>query len=168
MRVKLGEISHIVPHYFTISTLQLFSYRTSRGNLKGWWTKAEQFPMPPRRWNSLGHVLRREGENDCFTTLGWTPGKAKGEREIKDHLEKDCWEGEKQNRMEELEFSRGGGTEFEERVLVRERDSLMGLLARREWMVMPLRAAIYIDIWFKRWDTNWKMIEPLKMAKYVY
>ena len=25
------------------------------------------------RWNWLGHVLRREGENDCFTALGWTP-----------------------------------------------------------------------------------------------
>ena len=26
-----------------------------------------------RRWNWLGHIARREGENDCFTTLGWTP-----------------------------------------------------------------------------------------------
>ena len=26
-----------------------------------------------RRWNSVGHVLRREGVNDCFTALGWTP-----------------------------------------------------------------------------------------------
>ena len=26
-----------------------------------------------RRWNWLGHVLWREGVNDCFTTLGWTP-----------------------------------------------------------------------------------------------
>ena len=26
-----------------------------------------------RRWNWLGHVLRREGENVCFTALGWTP-----------------------------------------------------------------------------------------------
>ena len=26
-----------------------------------------------RRWNWLGHVLRREDENDCFTALGWTP-----------------------------------------------------------------------------------------------
>ena len=26
-----------------------------------------------RRWNWLGHALRREGENDCFTVLGWTP-----------------------------------------------------------------------------------------------
>ena len=26
-----------------------------------------------RRWNWLGHVLKREDENDCFTALGWTP-----------------------------------------------------------------------------------------------
>ena len=25
------------------------------------------------RWNRVGHVLRREGGNDCFTALGWTP-----------------------------------------------------------------------------------------------
>ena len=30
-----------------------------------------------RRWNWLGHILRREGENDCFTALGWT---AEGQR----------------------------------------------------------------------------------------
>ena len=26
-----------------------------------------------RRWNWLGHILRTEGEIDCFTALGWTP-----------------------------------------------------------------------------------------------
>ena len=26
-----------------------------------------------RTRNWLGHVLRREGVNDCFTALGWTP-----------------------------------------------------------------------------------------------
>ena len=26
-----------------------------------------------RKWNWLGHILGREGENDCFTALGWTP-----------------------------------------------------------------------------------------------
>lgn len=26
-----------------------------------------------RRWNWLGHILRREGSNDCFTALGWIP-----------------------------------------------------------------------------------------------
>ena len=42
------------------------------------------------RWNWLGHILRKEGENDCFTALGWIPegrrtrGRAKkllGERQ---------------------------------------------------------------------------------------
>ena len=28
------------------------------------------------RWNWLGHILRREGENDCFTALGWTSGRS--------------------------------------------------------------------------------------------
>ena len=26
-----------------------------------------------RRWSCLGHVLRREGVNDFFAVLGWTP-----------------------------------------------------------------------------------------------
>ena len=26
-----------------------------------------------RRWNCLGHLLRREGVNDFFAVLGWTP-----------------------------------------------------------------------------------------------
>ena len=26
-----------------------------------------------RRWNWLGHILKREGENDSWTGLGWTP-----------------------------------------------------------------------------------------------
>lgn len=26
-----------------------------------------------RRWNWLGHILRKEDENDCFTALGWIP-----------------------------------------------------------------------------------------------
>ena len=26
-----------------------------------------------KRWNWLGHILRREGENVCFTVLRWTP-----------------------------------------------------------------------------------------------
>ena len=29
--------------------------------------------MRRRSWNWLGHVLRREGESDCCTGLGWTP-----------------------------------------------------------------------------------------------
>ena len=28
--------------------------------------------MPRRRWNWSGHILRREGVNNCFTAVGWT------------------------------------------------------------------------------------------------
>ena len=33
-----------------------------------------------RRWNWLGHILRREDEDDCKTALGWQPegGRARG------------------------------------------------------------------------------------------
>ena len=33
-----------------------------------------------KRWNWLGHILKREGENDCFTVLRWTPegGRERG------------------------------------------------------------------------------------------
>ena len=33
-----------------------------------------------RRWNWLGHVLRREGENDCFTASEWTPEGREGDQ----------------------------------------------------------------------------------------
>ena len=36
-----------------------------------------------RRWNWLGHVLRREGENDCFTALAWTPEGRRARRRPK-------------------------------------------------------------------------------------
>ena len=45
-----------------------------------------------RRWNWLGHILRREGENDCFTALGWTSGRSEGKRKTKNYLEKDSRE----------------------------------------------------------------------------
>ena len=35
--------------------------------------KKQSCEVRRRRWNWLGHILRREGENDCFTALGWTP-----------------------------------------------------------------------------------------------
>ena len=54
-----------------------------------------------RRWNWLGRVLRREGVNDCFTALGWTP-EGRRARETKDHLEKDCRKREKRGGMKEL------------------------------------------------------------------
>ena len=34
-----------------------------------------------KRWNWLGYILRREGENECFTVLRWTPeGRKAGGR----------------------------------------------------------------------------------------
>ena len=35
-----------------------------------------------RRWNWLDQLLKREGEIDCFTALGWTP---EGRRAREDH-----------------------------------------------------------------------------------
>ena len=58
-----------------------------------------------RRWNWLGHVLRREGEN-----WAWDSRRTKSERETKDHLEKNCCERERQRRVEDLECSQGSGT----------------------------------------------------------
>ena len=36
-----------------------------------------------RRWNWLGHILRREGVNDCFAALGWTPEGRRARRRPK-------------------------------------------------------------------------------------
>ena len=33
-----------------------------------------------RRWNWLGHVLRREGVHNCFTALGWSPEGREGDQ----------------------------------------------------------------------------------------
>ena len=53
--------------------------------------------------------------------------RAKGEKETKDNLEKDCQERERQGRVEELDCSQGSSTE--QRVLVWASDGLMHLLA---------------------------------------
>ena len=47
-----------------------------------------------RRKNWLGHKLRREGENECFTALGWTPEgrRARGRpRTVEKERNKDGW-----------------------------------------------------------------------------
>ena len=62
-----------------------------------------------RKWNWLGHILEREGENDCFTALGWTP---EGQRTR--GRPKTTWrrtvEKERQSRVEELGSSQSGCT----------------------------------------------------------
>ena len=75
------------------------------------------------RWNWLGHILRREGENDCFTALGWTSGRSEGKRKTKNYLEKDSRERTKQSWVEELGSSQSGRTR--QKVLVRQCGGLM-------------------------------------------
>ena len=58
------------------------------------------------RWNWLGHILRRDGENDCFTALGWTSGRSEGKRKTKNYLEKDSRERTKQSWVEDLEVAK--------------------------------------------------------------
>jgi len=93
-----------------------------------------------RRWNWLGHILRREGANDCFTALGWTPEgqRARGRPKTtwRRMVEKDGGEGKKQGGVEELGSSQSGGTE--QGVLVGKCDSLMRPLVRREMMMMMM------------------------------
>ncbi|CAH3027687.1 unnamed protein product [Porites evermanni] len=64
-----------------------------------------------RRWNWLGDILGREGENDCFTALGWTaegqrtrgrPKKRVSMGPSKNYLERDNGEKAKQSWVEEL------------------------------------------------------------------
>ena len=77
-----------------------------------------------RRWNWLGQLLRREGEIDGFTALGWTP---EGQRAREDHkllLRKKA----KQSRVEELGSRRSGCKT--QKVLVRQCGWLMRLVVR--------------------------------------
>ena len=60
--------------------------------------------------------------------------RVEGREGDKDHLEKDCREGERQSRVEELEG--GQGSSAKQRVLGKEHDGLICLLAQREMMMM--------------------------------
>ena len=84
-----------------------------------------------RRRYWLGHVLRREGVNGCFTASGWTPEgrRARGRP-------KTTWRRrERQSGVEELEFGEGGGTR-RGGGLSGQCDGLMCLLAQRAMIVM--------------------------------
>lgn len=50
----------------------------------------------------IGHILRREDNNDCETALGCTPLKKRAQREIDNNPEKDSG-SRKECRMEKLE-----------------------------------------------------------------
>ena len=56
-----------------------------------------------RKWNCLGHLLRRQGVNDFFAVLGWTPEcqRARGTVE----------RGKRQGDIEELDCGWCGGTQ---------------------------------------------------------
>ena len=58
-----------------------------------------------RRWNWLGHILRREGANDCFTELKWTP---EGRRARGWQQRKTTWK-----RTVEKERNKAGWTSWE-------------------------------------------------------
>ena len=88
-----------------------------------------------RRWNWLGHVLRREGVNNCFTALGWTPEGRRargGQRPLGEGLSKEeearrsgrdgMWPGQR--------HATGG--------LGGPCDGLMYLLAQRAMMMMMM------------------------------
>ena len=78
--------------------------------------------VPRRRWNWLGHILRREGENDCFTALGCSPEGRRAK-----YWEKNGRERAKQSRVKELGSSQSDCTR--QGVLVRQHGGLMCLLA---------------------------------------
>ena len=61
-----------------------------------------------RRWNWLGHELRREGVNNWFMVLGWTPEDGGVGGRPKTTWGRTVTEG-LQGRVEELECGQDGG-----------------------------------------------------------
>ena len=61
-----------------------------------------------RSWNWLGHELRREGVNNCFMVLGWTPEDGRVGGRPKTTWGRTVTEG-LQGRVEELECGQDGG-----------------------------------------------------------
>ena len=64
-----------------------------------------------RRWNCLGHVLRREGVNDFFAVLGWIPECRRARGRPKTSWRGIVERGKRQGDMEELDCGWGGGTQ---------------------------------------------------------
>ena len=92
-----------------------------------------------RRWNWLGHILRKDG-------LRWT-SEGGQEEDQKLYLEKDSRERAKQSWMEEP-GSTSGCTK--QKVLVRQRGSFMRLLARWDLMMMMMMMMMMIGIMITR------------------
>ena len=95
----------------------------------------EMLGMSETRWIEMGSTMLQSGRERLFYSIGVDTRRAKGKRETKDHLEKDCWEREKQGRVEELECSQSSSTE--QWVSVRECDRLRHLLVHQEQMMGP-------------------------------
>ena len=64
-----------------------------------------------RRWNCLGHLLRREGVNDFFAVLGWTPECQRARGRPKTSWRGTVERGKRQGDMEELDCGWGGDTQ---------------------------------------------------------
>ena len=89
-----------------------------------------------RRWSWLGHVLRREDVNDCFTALGWTPEGRRARGRPKTTWRRTAEKREKHGQVEELECGQGGG--WQQRMLGGQCDGLMRLLAQRDMMMIMM------------------------------
>ena len=48
-----------------------------------------------RRWNWIGHVLRKEQNNDCMVAMGWQPEGKRAVGRPKDNLETNSGEGKR-------------------------------------------------------------------------
>ena len=66
------------------------------------------FKVQRRKWNWLGHELRR-GCEQPFYGIRVDTRRWRGRRETKDHLGKDCQKRQRQSRVEELECGQDGG-----------------------------------------------------------
>ena len=56
-----------------------------------------------RRWKFIGHIMRKELQNNCRTVLTLRPREAAKKGKIKDNMERDGGERKGKNGMEELE-----------------------------------------------------------------
>ena len=97
-----------------------------------------------RRWNWLGHVLRREGEKDCFTALGWTPEGRRARERPKTTWRRTIERERNKAGWKSWKVAKASATEqrvleqSEKRKLVRECVGLMRLLARGDLIMMMM------------------------------
>ena len=56
-----------------------------------------------RRWKFIGHIMRKDPNNDCRTALTCVPEGRRKRGKTKDNMEKDSGERNGKSGMEELE-----------------------------------------------------------------